>query len=210
MPKFATSEGVRAEHVVVPLPAACPAARLSFDNGLERVTLRSDAAQDTMLDARFGAPPPTVWTAEANVHVAYPAGARLLRRSSPSTVVLNPSVAWALDFHGGTSHLDADLTGTDLGSVTFHSGAAHLRLVLDRPARTRVIRLTSVMDLRIERPADVPVRLEAAKGITEVSLDDQRYGAVGGGLNQHTHYAEAPGYRIIITGGADRVTLVPA
>ena len=207
MPTFATKEGVREEHVVVALPEACATARLSFDNGLEQATFRTDASTDGLLDARFGTPLPTVWAADANVHVVYPTGARILRRTRPSSLVLNPSVAWALDFHGGVSDVDADLRGVDVRSITLHSGAAHLRFVLDHPAETRVIRLTSVKDLRIERPADVPVRLEAAKGITKVSLDDERYGAVGGGLTRSTHPSDAPGYRLVITGGADEVTV---
>lgn len=207
MHTFATREGVREEHVVAAAPAASTAARLSFDNGVERASLRADASATELLEARFGAPLPTVWADDANVHVVYPLGARLLRRSNPSSLVLNPSVPWALDFHGGVSHVDADLRGVDLRSVTFHSGAAHLRLVLDRPAETRVIRLASVKDLRIERPARVPVRLEAAKGITGVTLDDERYGAVGGGLTRSTGPSDAPGYRLIVAGGADGVTV---
>ncbi|GLW63649.1 hypothetical protein Arub01_18930 [Actinomadura rubrobrunea] len=207
MATFATAEGVREEHVVVARPTGCRTARLSFDNGLERASLRSDASAAGLMDARFGSPLPTVWAADANVHVVYPTGARLLRRPRPSAIVLSPSVTWALDFHGGVSHVDADLRGLDLRSVTLHSGAARLRLVLDAPAETRVIRLASVTDLRIERPAQVPVRLEAAKGITRVRLDDEWYGAVGGGLTRSTHDSDAPGYRLIIARGADKVTV---
>lgn len=209
MTTLATAEGVRDDHVVVPMPAANSTARLSFDDGLERITLRPDTAQADLLDARFGTPLPTVWTSEANVHIAYSTGARLLSRSRPSTLTLNPTVPWALDVHGGAQHLDADLTGIDVRSVTFHSGAAHVRLKLDRPAEARVIRLASVKDLRIERPADVPVRLEAAKGITKVTLDDEWYGAVGDGLTRSTHDSGAPGYHLIIAGGADTVTVEP-
>ncbi|HEY8482557.1 MAG TPA: hypothetical protein VIL71_22280 [Spirillospora sp.] len=207
MHTFVTKEGVREEHVVVAEPPACTAARLSFDNGLEQATLQADTSAAGLLEARFGGPLPTVWAADANVHVVYPTGSRLLRRSRPSSVLLNPSVSWALDFHGGVSHVEADLRGIDLRSVTLHSGAAHLRLVLDRPSETRVIRLASVKDLRIERPAQVPVRLQAAKGITGVTLDDERYGAVGGGLTRSTHPSDVPGYELIISGGADTVTV---
>jgi hypothetical protein len=44
MATIATRDGVRAENVVVPLPGSEPhEARLSFDNGLERVTLGGGA-----------------------------------------------------------------------------------------------------------------------------------------------------------------------
>ncbi|MEO3892328.1 hypothetical protein [Nonomuraea sp. B5E05] len=210
MTAFASAEGVRDEHVVVPLPAALSVARLGFDNGLERVTLRPEPALADLLEARFGTPPPLVWAADANVHIAYPARARLLRRSHPSVLALNPAVPWALDFHGGAAHLDAQLTGLDVRSVTFHSGAAHVRIVLDRPSRTRVIRLAAVEKLHIERPAGVPVRVEFARAVTKLRLDDQWYGAVSGGLTQTTHDGDAPGYQVIVAGGADTVTVEAA
>jgi hypothetical protein len=125
MATIATRDGVRAENVVVPLPDTDPhEARLSFDNGLERVTLGAGADSDALLTAEFGEPLPAVWVADWNVHVEYPLGSRLLRRNRSSSVQLNPDVPWALDVHGGTSKLDADLTGIDVRSVTLHSGAA--------------------------------------------------------------------------------------
>ncbi|MFB9473656.1 hypothetical protein ACFFR3_29530 [Nonomuraea salmonea] len=210
MTAFASAEGVRDEHVAVPLPDAPSVARLSFDNGLERVTLGPRPGLTGLLEARFGTPLPLVWAADANVHIAYPAGARLLRRTRPSALALNPAVPWALDVHGGAAHLDADLTGLDVRSVTFHSGAAHVRLVLGRPAGTRVIRLAWAEDLRVERPAGVPVRVAFARAVTRLSLDDQWYGAVGGGLTQATHRGDAPGYEVVVAGGADTVTVVAA
>ncbi|TDC04816.1 hypothetical protein E1267_21500 [Nonomuraea longispora] len=80
----------------------------------------------------------------------------------------------------------------------------------DRPARTRVIRLASVEDLRVERPAGVPVRVEFARAATKLRLDDQWYGAVSGGLTQATHDGDAPGYQMIVAGGAGTVTVVAA
>lgn len=208
MVTLATTEGARDEHIVVPMPgSSVNTARLCFDDGLEQFTVRSDDTLTDLLDASFGTPLPTVWADGANVHIGYPIGSRLLNRSRPSTLALNPTVPWALDVHGGAQKLDADLTDVDVRSVTFHSGVAGVRLVLDRPPQNRVIRLTSVRDLRIERPADVPVRLEAAKGVTKVRLDDRWFGAVGNGLTQATHASDAPGYRLVIAGGADTVTV---
>jgi hypothetical protein len=55
MATIATRDGVRAENVVVPLPDTDPhEARLSFDNGLERVTLGAGADSDALLTAEFG------------------------------------------------------------------------------------------------------------------------------------------------------------
>jgi hypothetical protein len=207
---IATSAGVRAPHIVVPFAEAAPdVARLSFDSGLSRLGLRADERETGLLAADFAGPLPLVWAAGHNVHVEYPLGSRLLHRMGPNAVRLSPAAAWALDVHGGAEHLDADLTGLDVRSVAFHSGAAHLRLVLGRPAAPTTIRLTSVKDLRVERPAGVPVRLEIGKGATKVRLDDRWFGAVGGGLIEESSppHGGGHGYQVVVSGSADTVTI---
>ncbi|MGH3764040.1 MAG: hypothetical protein ACRDTX_02615 [Pseudonocardiaceae bacterium] len=195
-------------HVIVPLSVAS-GARLSFDNGVERLEVRADKRLKALLSAQFADPHPVVWAAEHNVHVEYPLGARLLRRMQPSAVSLNPIVAWSLDVHGGAAHLDADLRGVTVQAVSFHSGIARSRLVLGNPGGERTIRLSSVKELRIDRPAGVPVRIEIAKGATNVTLDDRFFGAVGNGLaDQAAGYAAtADRYRLIISGGVDGLTI---
>jgi len=210
MSVIATSAGVRDPHVVVPLADTAPdVARLSFDTGLAQLGLRADEQLTGLMAADFAHPLPLVWTAGHNVHVEYPLGSRLLHRMGPNAVRLSPALPWALDVHGGAEHLDADLTGLDIRSVAFHSGAAHLRLVLGKPTVTTTIRLTSVKDLRVERPADVPVRLEIGKGATKVRLDDRWFGAVGGGLVEQSSrpFTGDHWYQVIVSGSADTVTI---
>lgn len=208
---IATTRGVRAEQVVVPFPeppaeSSQDTARLCFDNGLAHVELRA-AALGRLLEARFDGPLPVVWADDGNVHVEYPLGSRLLRRARPNSVVLDATVPWALDVHGGAAHLDADLRQVDVRSATFHSGAAHVRLALGRPAAPCTIRLASVSDLVLERPGDVGVRLEVGGGATRVELDGRWFGAVGGGLVEHAGDLGSPDYHVIVNGGADRVTV---
>lgn len=213
MTMIATQEGVRGEHVVVPFTEEearqGEAARLSFDNGLSRLDLRADPALELLLDARFGDPTPVVWAARHSVHVEYPLGARLLHRMRPNAMRISPRVPWSIDVHGGAQHFDADLAGVDLRSIAVHAGAAHTRLVLGRPAGLCTIRFASVKDLRVERPGDVPVRLEVAKAVTNVTLDDRRFGAVGGGLADQTsgYDAARPGYLLIVSGAADTIAI---
>lgn len=208
---IATARGIRAEQVVVPFPDPSEEitqnpARLCFDNGLAHVELRS-AGIERLLEARFGGPPPVVWADDGNVHVEYPLGSRLLRRARPSTVVLNQKVPWALDVHGGTAHLDADLQQVEIRSATFHSGAAHVRLALGWPSVPCTIRMAAVSNLVLERPLDVPVWLEIGGGATKIQLDDRWFGAIGRGLAEHTGDVTAAGYTLIVGGGADRVTV---
>ncbi|HEU4422174.1 MAG TPA: hypothetical protein VFR67_06490 [Pilimelia sp.] len=210
MTVVATPDGVVGEHVVVALAgSARDAARLSFDNGIGRLDLRAGPELTGLLDARFAEHPPVVWAAGNNVHVEYPLGSRLLHRTRRASMRVNPSVSWTVDVHGGADHVYADLTGVDVQSIAFHSGAAHVRLVLDHPTGPRTIRLASVKDVRIDRPPGVAVRLDVAKGATDIAVDGQRFGAVGGGLSQQTpgYHTAAARYLIIVSGGADTLTV---
>ncbi|MFI0355248.1 hypothetical protein [Actinomadura sp. 9N407] len=204
-----TSEGVRNAHVVVPMPDKPGIARLSFDNGVARLGLTARDGLGNLLEADFDDPLPTVWSVDGKTHVEYPLGSRLLRRPSPSGMRLDSGVPWSVDVHGGAAHVDADFTGVDLRSLAFHAGVAHVSITLGRPSGTRTVRFASADDLRITRPEGVPVRIEAAKGLTKVAVDDRSFGAVGNGLiDQTSGYGTAEDrYLVIISGGVSGLTL---
>jgi hypothetical protein len=202
--------GVSAERVVVPLAGTgCEEARLSFDNGVERLRLHADRALRALLEARFGAPLPVVWSTECSVHVEYPLGSRLLRRTGPNTIRISAAMAWSLDVHGATADMAADLTAVRAGALSFHGGVARSRLALGRPNGLCTIRLSSVRDLLITRPVNAPVRLEIAKGATNVRLDDRSFGAVANGLTDQTagYQAAHDRYLVIVSGGVDGLTV---
>jgi hypothetical protein len=213
---YATSTGVREAHVVVPRGSekgsekgSENSARLSFDNGLERLDLLASDLAGNLVETDFADPLPVVWASGHNVHVEYPLGARLLRRMKPSSVTIDTGVSWSVDVHGGAAHLTAELADVPVQALSFHSGVAHSRVVLGRPSGRCTIHLSSLKDLRIERPADVPVRVEIAKGAVKVALDDQRFGAVGNGLAAQTsEFGSSPdGYLVIVSGGVDGLTI---
>lgn len=201
---------VRAEHVVVPmhrLPG--PTARLSFDNGVERLSIAANAPSDALIDAHFAEPLPVVWTAEHGVHVEYPPGSRMLRRIRPSSIGLNPAIPWSIDVHGGAAHLGADLRDLTVHAVSFHAGAAHIKLRFGRPNGQCTIRVGSVSSMRIERPANVPVRLELASGAANLRLDDRLDRAVGGGLVDQTPGWDDATSRLLViaTAGVNELTV---
>ena len=207
MPRIATSHGVRAEHVVAPLSGTA-VARLSFDNGVQQVDVSSDPTLTDLVEARFAEPYPVVWVSDNNVHIDYPLGSRLLRRPGGNAIQVNPRVAWSIDVHGGASHLVVDLSDVDLVSVTCHAGLANSTFLLGRPTGTRTIRLSTLKQVRIERPADVPVRLALATGATKVSLDGRFFRSVGGLTDQTSGYLDAiDRYHIVVSGGADTLTI---
>jgi energy-coupling factor transporter ATP-binding protein EcfA2 len=106
----------------------------------------------------------------------------------------------------------ADLTDLDMRSIGLHTGASNIKLALGRPRSGCTIRLGSLKDLRIERPAGVPVHLAIAKGAVNVALDDRRFGAIGGELVDNTpdYDPDKPHYAVIVAGGADTVTIAAA
>jgi hypothetical protein len=210
MPVIATSHGVRAEEIEVPVTApASTMARFVFENGVERLDLRAERSPDRLLRASFTQPVPIVRVIDHDVHVAYPVGARLLRRSHDSAVRISPATPWTLEVDGGAAHVDADLTDVDVRAMTFRGDAAHLRLRLGRPTQLCSIRLRSVSDLVIERPADVAVMVKISNGATKVRLDDRWFGAVGSGLAEQTPVRESSDgcYVVTVSGGADTFTV---
>src|SRR5262249_36046897 len=139
--------GVSAERVVVPLPGTgCEGARLSFDNGVERLVLHADQALRALLEARFGEPLPGVGPTECSVHVEYPLGSRLLRRARPNTIRISTAMAWSLDVHGAAADMAADLTAVRVGAVSFHGGVARSRLAIGRATRLGGVRVRSVRE----------------------------------------------------------------
>jgi hypothetical protein len=112
-------------------------------------------------------------------------------------------VAWSLDVHGATADMAADLTAVRVAAVSFHGGVTRSRLAVGRPNGLCTIRLSSVKDLQITRPADAPVCLEVAKGATNVRLDGRRFGAMVDGLTGQTadYQGARDRYLVIVSGG---------
>jgi hypothetical protein len=208
-----TSDGIREARVSVARDPSGPNnARLSFDNGLERLSLRGDPAVAGLMEAEFADPYPVTWADQHNIHVEYPLGSRLLRRMRSNAMRLSPAVTWSVDVHGGASHLAADLTALRLRSLSFHSGVARARISLGVPSGQVTLRFSSLLDLVVERPGSVPVRIELSRGAREVALDARRLGAVGNGLVDATpgYQAAANRYLVVITGGVDKFAVAAA
>lgn len=204
----ATAEGARGEHLIVPMPAERAVARLSLDNGASHLSLQATGIGDHLARGRFAGPLPLVWAVDTTVHVEYPLGARLLRRSSPDRLQLSTRLSWSVDVHGGTDRFDAEFTGADLRSLAFHSGLAHARIALGRPRGRCTIRFSSVDGVLLTRPPDVPVGIEAADGVERVLLDDRPAGAPGSHRHHSPGYEHSPDrYLILISAAASSLTI---
>ncbi len=98
------------------------------------------------------------------------------------TVTLNQAVSWRLDFAGGTERTVADLRGGNVAAVTFTAGSDTIDLSLPKPRGMVPVRLAGgASQFSLSVPGGVPIRVTAAGGAGEVSVDGASYSGVGGG-----------------------------
>jgi hypothetical protein len=125
--------------------------------------------------------------------------------TTPVTVTLNQAVSWRLDFAGGTERTVADLRGGNVAAVTFTAGSDTIDLSLPTPHGMVPVRLAGgASQFRLSLPGGVPIRVTAAGGAGEVSVDGASYSGVGGGSVFATRgwSATAAGFDVDATAGA--------
>jgi hypothetical protein len=143
----------------------------------------------------------TLVVAGAAVLVVAAAGTALavgVPSSSPS------HTARRLDFAGGTERTVADLRGGNVAAVTFTAGSDAIDLSLPEPRGMVPVRLAGgASQFRLSVPGGVPVRVTAAGGAGEVSVDGASYSGVGGGSVFATSgwSATAAGFDVDATAG---------
>lgn len=182
--------------------------RLEFSRGAAHLAIHGASMED-LFRAHFGQPVPSVTVDGATVTVEYPRfGQRGWWRPGAhrgGRVTLNQDLAWHLTVHGGVAWLDADLRSLRLAALELGRGASQVELRLPRPAGVVPVRVVGgASQVRIRRPAGVPVQLRIGHGVAELRFDQQAWGAVGGELRLETPEAsQAPDrYEIEIASGA--------
>jgi hypothetical protein len=158
-------------------------------------------AHGTLLraSAPAGAQRPELTVTSGHVVLSASNGARSL------TVTLNEAVSWRLGFAGGTERTVADLRGGKVSAVSFTAGSDIIDLTLPRPGAMVPVRLGGgASQFLIRVPGGVPVRVAAAGGAGEVSVDGAGYTGVGGGSVFATRgwSAGAAGFDVEATAGA--------
>jgi DNA-binding MarR family transcriptional regulator len=186
-------------------------ARLLFRNGASDLTLHDDPGPGELYRARFEGPVPQVRLRDGVVSVQYRGGLFDVRKRR-ADIALSDAVVWAVEVRGGTSRLHGRLARIPLRSVEFNGGASKIELDLGRPTGLVPVRVVGgASDVRVTRPADVPVRLVVNGGAGKVELDEQRIGGTSG-VRLETGGAAAAGdlFLVEVTGGASNVTVKPA
>jgi len=188
-------------------------ARLLIRSGAWDLTIGGGAPPDELFRARFEGKQPMVRVRGSTVVVAYKGGMRDIVdwRRRGASMSLNSAIPWSVEVHGGLSRARANLAAVELRSFELSGGAERIRLDLGLPRGTVPVRISGgANDLRIERPAEVPVRLRVRGGASHVQLDEQRLGSASDVA------VETPGasrgearFDVEVTGGANRVTVAP-
>jgi class 3 adenylate cyclase len=176
------------------------------------VTIAADPSLREPYQARFQGPAPKVEVGDGTVAIEY----RRHRfppfdtRTDASTVTLNGSVPWLIEARGGLAHVTAGLDTLQPLGFEVRGGARALVLRLLRPWGPFPVRLLNgASDVTVHRPAGVGARVEVNGGSQNLTLDDQRFGAVGGQtIWQSADYETAANrYEILILRGARAVTV---
>jgi class 3 adenylate cyclase len=178
------------------------------------VTILADPSLQEPYQARFEGSAPKVELRDGTVTVEYrrhrfpPFDARA--DADASTITLNGSVPWRIEARGGIAHVTAGLETLQLLGVEVRGGARAVVLSLPRPWGAVPVRLLNgASDVTVHRPDGVGARVEVTGGSQKLTLDDQRFGAVGGQtVWQSVDYETAANrYEITILRGARAVTV---
>ena len=193
-----------------PLGAAS-SGRLQFVRGAANVVLRVDSSIDDLYRARFDGPPPEVHARDGAVSIRYPRTFHPFDwRRRTAEVTLNPAIPWQIEFHGGLSRLDADLSALRVGSFEVTGGASGVAVTLPRPSGTVSVRVTGgASDVTIHRPEGVAARIRVGRGVSELAFDEQRFGAIGGETRLQTpgYDGAADRYDVEVAGGASKLSV---
>jgi hypothetical protein len=126
------------------------------------------------------------------------------------TVTLNSAVRWTLTLAGGSTHTVADLSGGQVANIAVTKGVDTLQLTLPKPTGSVPIRLEGgASQLQLSVPGGVPVRVTAAAGAGEISLEGQTHKSVKRGtvLTTAGWSASAAGFDIDAVAGAAELTV---
>jgi hypothetical protein len=193
--------------------------RLTITSGMAdaRVRIDPDATNLIAIDYGDGAPP-RLRVSASELRLSWPSTigswlrAALVGEHRDIEIVLHPGVEWTLQIRGGLSRFDADLASGKLARFEISGGVSDACLDLPPPGAVVPIRISGgVSDLALRRPADTGVALAVSGGISGLRLDDQGFGAIGGGARLVTGpvHGDAPCYAVEISGGASSLHVVP-
>jgi hypothetical protein len=191
--------------------------KLVFERGAAGLNLHGEALPEQLFTAYFERHVPIVRVNGGAVTVRYRSfGFGLLNwlrygfNPPRSEMTLNASIPWQIDIYSGIAQSRLDLQQIKLRGFSLNGGASDIELKLGEPNGPVSLDVTGgVNNIRILRPATVPVRLTVQGGAAHLALDGQKLGAVGGAATLETpNSQEASRYYVItVHGGAHNLSV---
>lgn len=196
----------RTEHELAAPLGAVDAGRLVFTRGVSNLTIGVDPSMDDLYRARFDGKVPEIEVVGRTVTLRY----RPSFHHTHGEITLNGRVPWDIETRWGMSHVVADLEDLELRGLVISGGSSHVEMWLPRPKRAVGLRIGGgAHDVKVVRPAGVPVRVRIGGGASKLAIDDFVLGSAGGKTDWRSpDYDEAePRYDIEIGAGASQVTV---
>ncbi len=205
--------------------------RLVFASGASNVAIRGDTSLADLYRARFEGAVPKIelqgntvtirhrirphfeWSmrsiGEIRVNVSLPWQLGWLMRTT-GEVRLNTTIPWQVEIRAGASHVGVDLSAVKIESLTVKGGASQVMVTLPHPSGTVPVRVgAGASQVTVHRPAGVAARIHIHNGASQVRLDSQQFGALGGEMRwEEPEYERSTDrYDIEISGGASQLTI---
>lgn len=196
-----------------PLPnSAIEEATLFFRGGVDHLQVSVDPALTEIFEATFEGPQPAVRQSGNQVEIEQSWNLLSTRRQT-GTIRLSPSVAWRIEIRGGVANLRADLLGLRLTALEIHGGASNVDVQVDWPTgRVPLLITGGASQVTVVRRAGSAASVKVGGGASQLTLDGQTFGAIGGPTRLETPNYQETEDRLDLTveTGASQVALVTA
>ena len=184
---------------------------LVFPTGAIQLTLRADAEQTALYQARFEGATPEVKVEDGVVTMRYPRRLWFLGASKRAAEVsLNAAIPWRILIQGGAYDFTAELGGLDLVGLEMKGGQSMIRLNLPVPSIVIPIRISGGASMiNILRPTGVDARVHLKGWASEFTFDEQYFSNVGNDVRLQTpgYKGMTPGYDIEVASSVSSVTI---
>jgi DNA-binding MarR family transcriptional regulator len=186
--------------------------RLVFASSLSLLHLRVEPDMPELYRARFIGPAPEVKVREGVVTMRYPK--RLFAmggaKARQAEVTLSAAVPWRIEAQGAGTGLDGDLNGLNLAGLEVKGDGSMIHLTLPAPTGLVPVRVSgTASDIKLHRPAGVPVRAHLKGWASMFTLDDQTFSDLGNDvrLQSPDFDTSTPGYDIEVSSSASTVAI---
>jgi hypothetical protein len=187
--------------------------RLLFASGAAGITIQGDPNLSDLYRAHFERPMPSIQVQEGIVTFRYRHRSFLEWltnwREPLAHLTLNGSIPWEIEFRGGVAKLTADLRALSLRALDLGS-ASEIKLILPSPSGTVYIYIAgSASDVTIQHPPGSALRVQIGGGASNLTFDEQRFGAVADGICWQTpdYNGAVNRYEISIAGSVSNMTI---